>query len=100
MSPKGHYTGYSRTGRALPEYSDRLLECPEFGYVSMHELRDLRGPLGLPIVRELHFDALKTLSPSAGEVGALQVRCPKLTSAGAYYCPSSFRASLASGTHS
>jgi hypothetical protein len=41
---------------------------PEFGYVSMHELRDLRGPLGLPIVRDLRFDAHKTLSPSAGEV--------------------------------
>jgi hypothetical protein len=28
----------------------------------MHELRDLRGPLGLPVERDLHFDADKTLS--------------------------------------
>jgi hypothetical protein len=27
-----------------------------------HELRDLRGPLGLPVERDLHFDADKTLS--------------------------------------
>lgn len=33
----------------------------------MHELRDLRGPLGLPIERNQHFDADKTLSAYARE---------------------------------
>jgi hypothetical protein len=40
---------------------------PELGYVSMHELRDLRGPLGLSIERDMHFDADKTLSAYADE---------------------------------
>jgi hypothetical protein len=31
----------------------------------MRELRELRGPLGLPIERDLHFDAGKTLSAYA-----------------------------------
>lgn len=33
----------------------------------MRELRELRGPLGLPIERDLHFDADKTLSAYAAE---------------------------------
>jgi hypothetical protein len=40
---------------------------PELGYVSMHELRDLRGPLGLPIECDMHFEADKTLSAYALE---------------------------------
>jgi len=39
----------------------------ELGYVCMCELRELRGPLGLPIERDLHFDADKTLSAYATE---------------------------------
>jgi hypothetical protein len=31
--------------------------CPELGFVSMREIRDLRGPLGLPVERDEHFDA-------------------------------------------
>jgi hypothetical protein len=38
--------------------------------VSMHELRDLRGPLGLPIERDTHFEADKTLSADATEARA------------------------------
>ena len=40
---------------------------PEIGFVCMRELRELRGPLGLPIERDLHFDVDKTLSTYASE---------------------------------
>jgi hypothetical protein len=40
---------------------------PELGFVSMTELRVLRGPLGLPIERGEHFDADKPLSAYANE---------------------------------
>lgn len=43
---------------------------PELGFVSMREIRELRGPLGLPIERDLHFDADKTLSAYADEARA------------------------------
>jgi len=33
----------------------------------MHELRNLRGSPGLPIERDLHFEADKTLSAYAAE---------------------------------
>ncbi len=46
---------------------DLGLGCPELGYVSMTELRALRGPLGLPIERDEHFDADKPLSAYADE---------------------------------
>jgi Protein of unknown function (DUF2958) len=39
----------------------------ELGFVCMHEIRDLRGPLGLPIERDQHVDADKTLSAYAAE---------------------------------
>ncbi len=29
---------------------------PEYGYFSLSELREARGPLGLPIERDLHFE--------------------------------------------
>jgi hypothetical protein len=44
--------------------------CPELGFVSMHEVRDLRGLLGLPVERDQHFDADKTLSAYADEARA------------------------------
>jgi hypothetical protein len=43
---------------------------PEIGFVCMRELREARGPLGLPIERDLHFDADKTLSAYADEARA------------------------------
>jgi hypothetical protein len=46
---------------------DLGLGCPELGYVSMAELRALRGPLGLPIERDEHFEADKPLSAYADE---------------------------------
>jgi hypothetical protein len=40
---------------------------PELGYVSLHELAAVRGPLGLPIERDLHFEADKPISAYADE---------------------------------
>ncbi len=36
--------------------------CPELGYVSLAELECVRGPLGLGIERDLHFEARFPLS--------------------------------------
>jgi hypothetical protein len=49
---------------------DLGLGCPELGYVSLAELTTVRGKLGLPIERELHFDADKTISAYAEEAHA------------------------------
>jgi hypothetical protein len=49
---------------------DLGMGTPELGYVSMREIRELRGPLGLPVERDLHFDADKTLSAYADEARA------------------------------
>jgi hypothetical protein len=46
---------------------DLGLGCPELGYVSMTELRSVRGPLGLPIERDEHFGADRPLSAYADE---------------------------------
>jgi hypothetical protein len=46
---------------------DLGMGCPEIGFVCMYELRDLRGPLGLPIERDQHFIAKETLSAYATE---------------------------------
>jgi hypothetical protein len=39
----------------------------ELGYVSLIELRTVRGKLGLPVERDQHFDADKALSAYADE---------------------------------
>lgn len=44
---------------------------PELGYVSLTELRSLRGKLGLPIERDLWFKADKTISEYAEEAAKL-----------------------------
>ena len=36
--------------------------CPELGYVSLAELESVKGPLGLGIERDMHFDARFPLS--------------------------------------
>ena len=46
---------------------DLGMGSPELGYVCMRELREFRGPLGLPIERDLHFEADKTISAYADE---------------------------------
>ena len=43
---------------------------PELGYVSLAELASLRGLLGLPVERDLHFRADKRLSVYAREARA------------------------------
>lgn len=57
-----------------PEDPDRAfglcdlgLGSPELGYVSLAELAALRGPLGLPVERDQHFDADGPLSGYVGE---------------------------------
>jgi hypothetical protein len=40
---------------------------PELGYVSLLELAAVRGELGLPVERDLHFEASKTISAYAAE---------------------------------
>jgi hypothetical protein len=46
---------------------DLGLGFPELGYVSLAELATLRGRLGLPVERDLHFKAEKPLSAFARE---------------------------------
>lgn len=46
---------------------DLGLGFPELGYVSLAELATLRGRLGLPVERDLHFRAEKPLSAFARE---------------------------------
>jgi hypothetical protein len=41
---------------------DLGMGSPEIGRVSLAELAELRGPGGLTIERDIHFEALKTLS--------------------------------------
>jgi hypothetical protein len=41
--------------------------CPELGSVSISELQSVRGKLGLPIERDLHFTATKPISQYAEE---------------------------------
>jgi len=45
---------------------------PELGYVSMLELAAVRGKLGLPIERDLHFVANKTISAYTEEARDLR----------------------------
>ncbi|MFZ2326770.1 MAG: DUF2958 domain-containing protein [Rhodoferax sp.] len=46
---------------------DLGLGLPELGYVSLAELATLRGRLGLPVERDLHFKADKAISAYARE---------------------------------
>jgi hypothetical protein len=45
---------------------------PELGYASLAELTGVRGKLGLPIERDLHFEADKTISAYAEEARELR----------------------------
>lgn len=45
--------------------------CAELGSVSLSELAALRGHLGLPVERDLHFTAKKTLIAYAREAWAV-----------------------------
>ncbi len=50
---------------------DLGMGCPELGSVSLSELAAVRGSLGLPIERDLHFSADKTLTAYAEEASRL-----------------------------
>lgn len=57
-----------------PDYPDRLyglcdlgLGYPEMGYVSLAEIKEVRGPLGLPVERDASFVADKPISAYAAE---------------------------------
>lgn len=41
---------------------DLGLGFPELGYVSLSEIASVRGALGLPVERDIHFKATKSLS--------------------------------------
>jgi hypothetical protein len=49
---------------------DLGLGQPELGYVSLAELVTVRGKRGLPVERDLHFTATKTISAYADEARA------------------------------
>ena len=44
---------------------------PELGYVSLAELASLRGRMGLPVERDLHFEASKPLTAYASDASAV-----------------------------
>jgi hypothetical protein len=44
---------------------DLGLGHPELGYVSLHELAAARGPLGLPLERDLYFAPTRTIAAYA-----------------------------------
>ncbi len=50
---------------------DLGLGYPELGNVSLAEIAALRGKLGLPVERDLHFKATKPLSAYADEASSL-----------------------------
>jgi hypothetical protein len=59
---------------ADPDDPDRLFGLcdlgfgfPELGYISLAEIEALRGPLGLPVERDLYFVADKPLSAYASQ---------------------------------
>jgi DUF2958 family protein len=51
---------------------DLGLGCPELGDVSLAELSTVRGKLGLPVERDRHFEADKTISAYAEEARQLR----------------------------
>lgn len=60
-----------------PDEPDRLfglcdlgLNHPELGYMSLAEIMEVRGRLGLPVERDIHFVADKPLSAYAAEAQA------------------------------
>jgi Protein of unknown function (DUF2958) len=51
---------------------DLGLGCPELGYVALAELTAVRGQLGLPVERDRHFEADKTISAYTEEARRLR----------------------------
>jgi hypothetical protein len=63
IDPENHDTAFG--------LCDLGMGYPELGSVSLSELADVRGGLGLPIERDLHFKADKRLSAYADEAREL-----------------------------
>lgn len=61
------FTELDADGDTLFGLCDLGLGCIELGYVSLAELRSLRGKLGLPVERDLWFEANKSLAEYARE---------------------------------
>jgi hypothetical protein len=57
LDPNGEYLAFGLCDLGLGE--------PEFGYVSLHELAVARGPLGLPLERDLYFAPTRTIAAYA-----------------------------------
>ncbi|MCA0948489.1 DUF2958 domain-containing protein [Salipiger pacificus] len=50
---------------------DLGMQCPELGNVRISELESIRGPFGIGIERDLHFQPNKTLMGYAREANSL-----------------------------
>ncbi len=61
------FTELHDDGDTLFGLCDLGLGCVELGYVSLAELKSLRGKLGLPVERDRWFTANKTLNEYTGE---------------------------------
>ena len=57
LDPNGAYLAFGLCDLGLGE--------PELGYVSLPELAAARGPLGLPLERDLHFAPTRTIAAYA-----------------------------------
>ena len=56
FTPAGGWTWYAREFDGEDIFFGFVIGFePEFGYFSLSELESVRGPLGLPIERDLHF---------------------------------------------
>ena len=54
--------------------ADLGMDCTEFGTISLSEIEQVRGRLGLPVERDLHFKATKPISAylrEAARIGRL-----------------------------
>lgn len=49
-------TGLENDGDTLWGFADLGMGCVEFGTISLNEIKNLKGRLGLPIERDLHFN--------------------------------------------
>jgi hypothetical protein len=57
LDPNGEHLAFGLCDLGLGE--------PELGYVSLHELAAARGPLGLPLERDLYFTPRRTIAAYA-----------------------------------
>jgi hypothetical protein len=58
---------------------DLAMGEPELGYVSLHELASVRGKLGLPVERDLHFVADKSIAAHAEEAVEFNILWPNIS---------------------